>query len=199
MVSFTEQLIKGRIAEVLAVRLLSELGFFVLPFGKEHAATPIIDMRSFINACGGNFKFDSNAAKELLDHSPDLIAVHSSGRTALIEVKYRASGQLIDEAKNFFKLYPEAVLLVINLKVTRDVVEPKTPADKQFVESLRKTRFQIWRHDKPNVGTTDDNVSNPISLSQWLIEEFKCDKVQVEQIIKEYEPYVTQWFSKAGK
>ncbi len=200
----TENFIKGRIAEVLAEKLLRELGFFVLPFGKEHAAAPIIDMKSFIKACGGKFEFDksskdSNTAKELLDHSPDLIAVHSSGRTELIEVKYRQSGQIIEEGKKFFKLYPEAVLLVVNLEVTRDVVEPKTPADKEFVASLRKARFHIWQHDEPKVGTADDKARNPISLSQWLIEEFKCDKVQVERIVKEYELYVTHWFSRAVK
>ena len=187
MESYTEKLIKGRIAEVLAERLLRELGFFVLPFGKEHTAAPIIDMKSFIRACGGKFEFDKSAkdsttAKETLDHSPDLIAVHSSGRTELIEVKYRQSGYL-----------------VINLEMIRDFVEPKTPADKQFVANLRKTRFHIWRHDEPKIGTTADKVTNPVPLSQWLIEEFKCDTVQVEQKVKEYESYVTKWFPRTVK
>ncbi|MBS3147483.1 hypothetical protein J4219_01210 [Candidatus Woesearchaeota archaeon] len=204
MESYTEKLIKGRIAEVLAERLLRELGFFVLPFGKEHTAAPIIDMKSFIRACGGKFEFDKSAkdsttAKETLDHSPDLIAVHSSGRTELIEVKYRQSGYLVEEAKTFFKLYPGAVLLVINLEMIRDFVEPKTPADKQFVANLRKTRFHIWRHDEPKIGTTADKVTNPVPLSQWLIEEFKCDTVQVEQKVKEYESYVTKWFPRTVK
>ena len=210
MLISVENIIKNRIANVLAEGLLSDLGFSVLPFaelafllhfGKENADGPIIDLQTLVKTFGGEFKFDKksndlNTAKKMFHHSPDLIAVHPSGRTELIEVRYRANGQFIKGGKRVFALYPNSILLVISSGVTQE--ESASPADQQFLASLRSTRFHIWRYDA-KVETTNGTITNPIPLSQWLIEEFKYDIVQVDRIVKEYEAYVTQWFSKAVK
>jgi len=204
MESYTEKLIKGGIAEVLVNRLLSELGFFVLPFGKEHAAAPLTNIQRFVKVCNGDFKFDTelkdSGAKKFVDALPDFIAVNASGKTELIEVKYRQDGRLFqqdDSDKRVFELYPEAVLLVVNSGVQPYSAKTESVDDRKAIEDIKKTRFNIlYREEVDKVRTVDSFRVRSRSLANWLVEKHKCDVNRVNTVISEYEDYVHTWYQK---
>lgn len=203
MKEITEQFIKGKIAEVLVNQLLSDLGFFILPFGKEHSAAPITNIQKFVKTCNGTFKFDEKlkeGAKKFVDTLPDFIAVNASGKTELIEVKYRKDGRIFqqdDRDKKVFELYPEAVLLVVNSGVEPYSAKKDSDDDKKAIEDAKNTRFTILCREEldKNQTTSSFRVSSR-PLANWLIERHGCDTTQVNAVISEYEEYVNTWYPK---
>jgi len=79
---FAENLIKGRIAEVVFEQMLREAGTFtVLPFGYEYVIPEVAHMRK---------NSESGEAIEILRTSPDYVVInHDTRKVHLIEIKYR--------------------------------------------------------------------------------------------------------------
>jgi hypothetical protein len=80
--NFAENLIKGRIAEVVFEQMLREAGAFtVLPFGYEYVVPEVAQMKKDV---------ESEEAMEILRTSPDFVVInHKSNKVHLIEVKYQ--------------------------------------------------------------------------------------------------------------
>ncbi|MBI5390890.1 hypothetical protein HZB02_05335 [Candidatus Woesearchaeota archaeon] len=147
-----DNIIKGRIAEVIVEELFRDLGFYVIKAGKENSVNPLVQLQSFTKICGGKF---FRKKEDYMDLLPDFIIIHPEGQTKLIEVKYRHNGELRSGDKRVFDLFPDVALLIVNR-----LNDPK------------KTKFQIWcREDSSKEG---GNIV-PTTLKIWLSHEFKIE------------------------
>jgi len=173
-----ENLIKGRIAEVIAEEMLKELGFFVLKLGKEHTANPLTQLEGFIFNCNGNFCLEKlkEEVKEIthVNMLPDFLIVHPNGKSALLEVKFRWDGHLYPNDCRVFKTYPEAHMLIINLEVKDD-----------YKDNIKNSRFNIYLIEENN----PDNF-NVSPLKDWLEQDFM---VKCNEILEKYELLVKKW------
>lgn len=78
-----EEIIKGRIAEVIVKCLFEDLGFEVIPYGYEHTCPTIAKKERLI----------TGDVKNHIRKAPDFIVVNEEGNANFIEVKFRFDGK----------------------------------------------------------------------------------------------------------
>ena len=180
----TENVIKGRIGESIAEEMFKELGFFVMKLGKEHTVNPLTQLQDFINSCGGSFSLEKLGyeIKEIthVNVLPDFLIVHSNGKSALLEVKFRWNGKLFPNDDFLYKTYPEAHMLIISLEIDEESKESK------------RANFYVW--NKQNLENKNDMSLKSSTLNEWLKDKFDLKN---DEILEKYRGYTKRWLGNA--
>jgi hypothetical protein len=83
-----DEMIKGRIAEVIVRCLFEDLGFEVIPYGYEHTCPTIAKKERLIKG----------DVKNHIRKAPDFIVVDKDGNANFVEVKFRFDGSYKKES-----------------------------------------------------------------------------------------------------
>ena len=108
-------ILKGRMAETLAMELFRDLGFFIRSFGVEHIFIENTQLSTFVSNLGANYSDVHTEDGRALGKAPDFVVLGQNGKTFLIEVKYRNSG-IVNREKDYssFIYYPCAIIVLNN-------------------------------------------------------------------------------------
>src|SRR3989344_1360766 len=101
MVKIQENMVKGKIAEVLVSSMFEDLGFEVVHYGYEHTVPSIANKNSTVKG----------RVCEMIRRTPDFIIVDKVKNAYFIEVKYRADGEFEKPADY---LFPEAFFILLS-------------------------------------------------------------------------------------
>lgn len=107
---FTDNLIKGRIAEAIFEQMLLESGrFTVMPFGYEKKTPEIATRRR-------NGELNKNDTIDILKRTPDFVLIDNEFHNVfLVEVKFRSSmpaNGMFDDANHIFNTWKPAYLFL---------------------------------------------------------------------------------------
>ncbi len=189
-------MVKGKIAETLAEELFRDLGFYVMKFGKEHTINPLIQLESFIKGCDGKFKLEGEDYKYIypvsyLNKLPDFIIVHKEGNVDFLEVRFRKDACLWPKDNEIFEVFPEASMLVVNLKVDDSIIKPETDEDKEELSKLKATRLHVWERAEEKEG--EEPLLAAATLKDWLSDNFEISN---DELLEKYEKLVKKWMER---
>ena len=129
--SFSHELIKGRIAEAIVTELFTLSGYAVHPFGVEHIAPSIVR----IGAKG--------RVANMLRKSPDLLVQDESGSLFLIEVKYRVNGAAGFKTDDYLAetCFPDCFVILLDGKRLICATSEELRNKKPFVPLVERREF----------------------------------------------------------
>lgn len=213
---------KGAIAETIAEELFRDLGFYIVPYGKEITASPLAQLPYFLKSIDMSSKFSLKENSyfnpmRYIDKAPDFIVTYKDGKTFFLEVKYRTDGGNFNSEKidEVFEIYPETIILIINPSLNQEQIKKLRGKDTRFV--IRTSSYETWdkfvrechQSMSPNVPIEENKhkkfmrdffsdvpeawkEGKSVPLDSWLRKKFAID---AGTTIKDYEKLVNEFFS----
>lgn len=140
-----ENVLKGRMAETIVSRMLTDADYFVYRFGYEGI------LQSLIQKGLPKMK-EGDIEAEKVRTMPDFIVMNKEGDVSFVEVKFRSSSafdgttlvlaELKEEVRKIAKYWPESKLIFVTSKQPHFLISATTPLSKTWkLYPLEKERF----------------------------------------------------------
>lgn len=189
----TENRIKGNIAETIVSGIFDAMRFYIIKFGKEHISPALTQLQPFVTHCDGKFKYKKGDGEfitpnEVISRLPDFAIVDKGGNVNIVEVKFKADGD-IRNSDRVFDIYPEVYLIVVNLSCSKESLGIEDLTEEQLKE-LQSTHFHVWFEENgtpiPKVGT----------FKKWLKDTHHLEGEFYDKSMNEFEKLIERQFKK---